>query len=104
VDQSLRDAGERAPPAHPGLTHLPVRRQIHGSTRTTQHAYSTKAEPCACSPARAVTNVVADLVDASDYQEKSAPLDRVNVVHGHALSRDELPAEPSSKPVAFAFA
>ena len=27
MDQSLRDAGERAPPAQPGVTRLPVRRQ-----------------------------------------------------------------------------
>jgi hypothetical protein len=38
-------------------------------------AYSTKAEPWrACSPARAVANVVTDLVDAWDDKEKPAQL------------------------------
>jgi hypothetical protein len=106
VDQSLRDAGERAPPAQPGMTHLPVRGQIRGSTRRAQHApIRQKAEPWrACSPARAVANVVTDLVDAWDDEEKPARLARVNVVHGHRLAGNELPTERSSKPVAFAFA
>jgi hypothetical protein len=55
-------------------------------------------------PARAVANVVTDLVDAWDDQEKPAQLARVNVVHWHRLAGNELPTERSSKPVAFAFA
>ena len=59
----------------------------------------------ASSPARAVANVVADLVDAWDDEEKPARLHQVNGVHGHGLlAGDELPTARSSKPVAFAFA
>jgi hypothetical protein len=106
VDQSLRDAGERAPPAQARddpLTRAETNPRLdqNGAAR----AYSTAAEPWrACSPARAVANVVTDLVDAWDDQEKPARLARVNVVHGHRLAGNELPTERSSKPVAFAFA
>jgi hypothetical protein len=59
VDQSLRDAGERAPPAHPGMTQLPVRRGVHGSTRTAQHApiRQRQSRGAPALPARAVADV-----------------------------------------------
>jgi len=71
VDQSLPDAGERAPPAHPGMTHLPVRRQIHGSTLDAlrRRDARSRGRPRAARPPRRTSWACDDLVHGTAPSE-----------------------------------